>query len=95
VYFVTENWSNAHRENPYSLKAVKEVRQEYYYFPRSVHLVTFGKIGTGIHLERTWFIKRGPIINRHVGRVTIPRVTSYSGLDHVRNTCLYWRNEIL
>jgi hypothetical protein len=22
------------------------VRQEYYYFPRSVHLVTFGKIGT-------------------------------------------------
>jgi hypothetical protein len=28
------------------------VRQEYYYFPLSVHLVTFGKIGTGIHSER-------------------------------------------
>jgi hypothetical protein len=27
------------------------VRQEYYYFPRSVHLVTFGKIGTQIHSE--------------------------------------------
>jgi hypothetical protein len=27
------------------------VRQEYYYFPRSVHLVTFGKIGTHIHSE--------------------------------------------
>jgi hypothetical protein len=28
------------------------VRQEYYYFPPSVHLVTFGKIGTQIHSER-------------------------------------------
>jgi hypothetical protein len=28
VLFVSENWSNAHRENPYSLKAVK-VDDEY------------------------------------------------------------------
>jgi hypothetical protein len=28
------------------------MRQEYYYFPPSVHLVTFGKIGTRIHSER-------------------------------------------
>jgi hypothetical protein len=31
------------------------MRQEYYYFPRSVHLVTFGKIGTLIHSERALF----------------------------------------
>jgi hypothetical protein len=39
------------------------VRQEYYYFPQSVHLVTFGKIGTQIHSERASNLNDGQIVS--------------------------------
>jgi hypothetical protein len=47
------------------------VRQEYYYFPRSVHLVTFGKIGTRIHSERAFGVTFCDVILLYVLCVVI------------------------
>jgi hypothetical protein len=45
VLFVSEKAVTRTSNNAYSLNPVKEVRHECYYFPPSVHLVTFYKIG--------------------------------------------------
>jgi hypothetical protein len=52
------------------------VRQEYYYFPRSVHLVTFGKIGTQIHSE--------PAYNHVHCQTYIKKIVSHHGWDKLK-----------
>jgi hypothetical protein len=56
VLFVSEKAVTRTSNNAYSLNPVKEVRQEYYYFPPSVHLITFGKIGAWIYPEHAYCI---------------------------------------
>jgi hypothetical protein len=52
------------------------VRQEYYYFPPSVHLVTFGKIGAWIYPEHAICANNQTMISQATSVLDIPELST-------------------
>jgi hypothetical protein len=92
VLFTSENWSNPHRENPYSLKAVKQTKKTKGPFPNNNKTIMLIEHKTGIGFAG-WF-NRIPVIRYLPLRVT----PIFANKNHALNTLkmsLLLRNNVM